>query len=329
MNVAVPFPSQQPSGYEWFDDEPVFDPRRHLQLEAPSDVVMLADFWYDDEEIATTATPVAISSPFRMLSDEGAAVLRDTARRLRIFARSAGDRVESAVRGGCYRSRWLRDLAVSPEVTEHLSTIYGTDVAPHPMPLHLGHLNYEPATIDTAIDKWHRDTLPLDYVLAVTDPATVQGGRFEYFVGTAHEAAELAAQGRRPPADRVVAPEFPAAGYAVALHGNMVVHRAGPLTAPGERISMVNGYVAMDPSCGDQSRTVDLLAVDDPEVLFAEWARFAAWRAGQRLEHLTESIEFGMDRDLVAIQLEEAVETVMSAARQMRETPSVTHHYEQ
>lgn len=328
MGVAVPFPPQQPPGYAWLDDEPVFDQSRHLQLETPDELVMLSDLGYGEQEISTTATPVALSSPFRLLSEEGAAVMLATARRLREFARSAGDRVESAVRGGCYRSRWLRDLSISPEVTDHLSAIYQTDVAPHAMPLHLAHLNYEPAQIDTAIDKWHCDTLPLDYVLAVTDPGTVQGGRFEYFVGTKHEAAELAADGRHPPADRVIAPEIPGPGYAVALHGNMVVHRAGPLTAVGERISMVNGYVAMDPSRDDQSRTADLVAVDDPAVLFTEWARFSAWRAGQRLEHLMESLKFGADRHDVAGQLEQAVAAVVAAAHQMREAQGTTHHYE-
>ena len=71
MGIAVPFPATQPRGYEWLDGEPAFDSARHLQLEAPDEVLMLADIGYDDAEIATKATPVALSSPFRMLSDEG------------------------------------------------------------------------------------------------------------------------------------------------------------------------------------------------------------------------------------------------------------------
>ena len=58
--------------------------------------------------------------------------------------------------------------------------------------------------------------------------------------------AELAAAGKTPPPERTVAPEFPGPGHAIALHGDMVVHRAGPLTELTERISMVNGYVALD-----------------------------------------------------------------------------------
>ena len=279
----MPFPTAQPAGYDWFDDEPAFDPARHLQLEEPHGVVMLADLGYDHAEIATKATPVAASSPFRILSDEGAAVMLEVARRLRAFARSAGNRIERMSRGGCYRSRWLRDLCTSPDVSDHLELIYGTAIAPHPMPVHLGHINYEPSSVDAAIDKWHHDTLPLDYVMAVTDPALVPGGRFEYFLGTKHEAASLAASDRTPPPESIVVPEFGGPGYAIALHGDMVVHRAAPLTTLTERISMVNGYVSLDTSQDDQSRTADLIIVDDHESLWTEWAKTAAWRSSGRL----------------------------------------------
>lgn len=98
---------------------------------------MLADLGYSKSEIATKATPVAATEPFQLLSDEGAEILLDTTRRLRPFARAAGDRIENMVRGGCYRSRWLRDLCTSPEITAHLSEIYGIPIAPHAMPVHL------------------------------------------------------------------------------------------------------------------------------------------------------------------------------------------------
>jgi hypothetical protein len=327
MGIAVPFPETQPPGYAWLDDEPGFDPARHLQLEEPADIVLLADLGYTEDEIATKATPVAASSPFRMLSDEGAQIMLDLARRLRTFATPAGDRIETMTRGGCYRSRWLRDLCVSQEVTAHLEGIYGIPIAPHAMPLHLGHLNYEPSRIEVAIDKWHHDTLPLDFVMTVTDPALVAGGRFEYFLGTKHEAAELAAAGHTPPPERTVAPEFQGPGYAIALHGDMVVHRAGPITELTERISMVNGYVALDTSRDEQSRSADLIAVDDPNALYAEWARFAAWRAQDRLTRLLEELPFEPDPTVVADRLDAAIADVARAADEMRAGARSLEHY--
>ncbi|MEM7272533.1 MAG: hypothetical protein AAF547_05585 [Actinomycetota bacterium] len=328
MSIAVPFPDRLPAGYRQPEDEPRFDPERHLQLEEPAAVVLLTDLGYRPDEIAGKATPVAASTPFRILSDEGAEVMLEIARRLRTHAARAGERIERTVRGGCYRSRWLRDLCTDQSVSDHLGRIYGIDIAPHPMALHLGHLNYEPSVTDQAIDKWHHDTLPLDYVLAVTDPATVPGGRFEYFAGTKEEAAALAAEGLTPPPERVVVPDVPGSGYAIALHGDMVVHRAGPLTAPGERISMVNGYVATDTSRDEQSRSVDLIGVDNPLLLWAEWAKMAAWRSKGRLETLIDDLPFTEDRDLVIDRLEQAVADVNRAIAEMRSEPVTPEHYE-
>ncbi len=327
MGIAVPFPDTQPAGYEWLDDEPPFDPARHLQLEAPSEIVMLADLGYDDAEIATKATPVAASSPFRVLSDEGAEILLATARQLRGFVSPANDRIENMLRGACYRSRWLRDLCISQEVSDHLEAVYGIEIAPHPMPLHLGHMNFEPNRIDTAIDKWHHDTLPLDFVLMVTDPADVDGGRFQYFTGTKAEAAELAARGETPPDDRVVTPEFPGPGYAIALHGDMVVHRAGPLATLAERISLVNGYVALDTSVDEQSRSADLISVDDPNALYTEWAKMAAWRSGDRLRRLVDDLPFTDDKDVVIDRLSDAIAEAQAAVEQMRAGEARLEHY--
>jgi len=289
---------------------------------------MLTDLGYQLDEIATTATPLAFSTPFRILSDEGAAVLLDTARRLRAFQTNGRDRIENMVRGGCYRSRWLRDLCLSSEVTEMMAEVYGAAVAPHTMPLHLGHLNYEPASLGDAVDKWHHDTLALDYVMMVSDPTTLPGGRFEIFLGTKHDAATLAAAGKRPPTDRVLVPDFPGPGWAIALHGNMVVHRGAPLDSAAERITMVNGYVSLDRSCDDQSRSRDLVGVDDPALLATEWTRHAAWRGVGRLQKLVDDLPFGIDNERAADRLEEAITDVQQAIRDLRADPIPTEHYE-
>lgn len=327
IKVAVPFPEVQPPGYEWFDNEPAFDPDRHLALQEPDDVIMLTDLGYSADEIATKATAIAATTPMRILSDEGAAQMLETARQLRPFARRAGDRIERTTRGGCYRSKWLRDLSTSPEVTAHLSKIYGVDVSPHAMPVHLGHLNYEPSQIDVSIDKWHHDTIALDYVMMVTDPALVHGGQFEYFQGTKHEAADLAATGDVPPPERRVAPDVPGPGYAIVLHGDMVVHRAAPVTAECERITMVNAYMSLDPLVDEQSRSRDLIPVDDHEVLWTEWAKFAAWRSHGRLGNLLESLDFTPDREVVIAQLEASVADVQRAISDMKTGEVPQEHY--
>ena len=80
-------------------------------------------------------------------------------------------------------------------------------------------MNFAPEATNKAVIEWHHDTLPLDYVMMVTDPASIHGGAFEYFAGTKSEAAEFAKRGLAPPRDRVVVPHFGGPGYANALHG--------------------------------------------------------------------------------------------------------------
>ena len=327
--AGVPQVIRQPLGFEWLDGEPVFDPAVDLQLEMPASVTTLAQLGYDEAEVRNKATAFAVSAPFRVLSKRGAQTMLEVSRRLKQFAYY--NQRNTSTRGGAFRSRWLRDLCTCPELTAHLSAIYGVEVAPHPMALQLGHLNYQPRELGKAIDKWHSDTLPLDFVMMVTDPATLRGGQFEWFMGTKAEAAELRSRGLTPSdvGERVRQPEFPAAGYAIALHGDMVVHRGAPLECQGERITMVNGYVATDTARDDQCRCKDLMVVDPPAVLFAEWARFAAWRSASKLRHIIDSIEFGTAAADVAAQLEDAIADARQAAAQMRSGPPETaEHYE-
>ena len=72
MTLAVPFPTTQPNGREWSDGESVVNAAQHLQLELPTERVMYSDLGYSANEIRSKATDFAVSSPFRVLSDEGA-----------------------------------------------------------------------------------------------------------------------------------------------------------------------------------------------------------------------------------------------------------------
>ena len=77
----------------------------------------------------------------------------------------------------------------------------------------------------------------------------------------------------------------------------------------------------------DQSRTADLIIVDDHETLWAEWAKMAAWRSRGRLRDLIEHLEFTSDRDAVVSQLESAVADVQRAIAEMQAGERMTEHY--
>lgn len=323
----IPFPRALPAGYEPLPEEPDYDPGRHLALEPPPATVRLAALGYDAAEIAACPSDFAVSAPFRLLSEEGVAALQQVARALERHAIDGG-RIQRLVRGGVYRSRFLRDLCLCPEVAAFVSEIAGTPLAPHTMPIQLGHLNYAPADLARAVDKWHHDTVGFDYVLMVSDPRRMQGGRFQYFRGTKREAAALAAAGRLPPDDRIVSPDFPGPGWAVLQQGNMVVHRGARLEMPAERITMVNAYVARDTAFADACRFADLKCVDPRHVLFTEWARHKAWLARGRLDRLIAELPYGEDRSAALAGLRAAAAELEAAIAEIAsdEAPELLHY---
>ncbi len=316
LNTPLPFPDRLPDGYHYQQETVKFDPAQHLQLEPPESILRLSDFGYTASEIEQCSTDFAVSSAVRLLSDEGVEVMLDIARSLKKHAVHC-ERIETMVRGGTYQSKFLRDFCMSHEVTEFVSEIFGTLVAPHSMPLHLGHLNYAPNDLDRAVDKWHHDTLDLDYVLMLSDPTQLQGGEFQYFLGTRDEAKELADQGQSIPTDKAVSPYFPGAGYAIVLHGNRIVHRATRLTQRAERITLVNGYVPLSPSVDDVCRFSDLTVVDPHHVLFTEWARHKAWLSMGKLQHLIDNLPYTDDRQTISEHLKRAISDVETAIEEI------------
>ena len=306
-----------PRGFERLADEPEFNPAQHLALEMPEVIESLSDFGYDEAAVADCPSDFAVTSVFRVLSDEGAACLRAVCDKLEAFTTSNA-RIERNVRGGVYRSRFLRDLCLSPDVTEFMSGIAQVPLAPHSIPHQLGHLNYNPLQVGKNVDKWHVDTLRYDYVMFVTDPQSVKGGAFQYYRGTKEEVARLTADGKSLPQDKIISPNMPGAGYAVLQQGNMVVHQAKGLEEEGRRITMVNGYVAANPRIEDYSRYDQLSLVDPAHIVTAEYARHEALRAHE----LINQAGFDENRDIYIQALREAARRLSQAANNIEKADS-------
>ena len=307
------FPDVLPKGFAPLEREPVFDPAKHLQIERPQEVLNLAQLGYSAQEIAACPSDFGVTSIFRVLSDEGAAAMLEVGRSLEQFCTSNA-RISRNVRGGVYRSKFLRDLCLSEEVSQTMSDIAGLPLLPHTIPHQLGHLNYNPKTVGENVDKWHCDTLRYDFVMFVTDPKSVQGGEFEYYKGTKAEVAALQKAGKPLDPAKIVAPDMPGPGYAVLQQGNMVVHRAKGLTAPGERITMVNGYVPRDVNFPDYSR-LDQLALADPmDVAASEYARHVQWMARERMQAAIEGFAFREDNAEMAREMQRFSQELSAAA---------------
>ena len=318
MAKALEFPKVFPDGFPALAREPAFDPARHLALERPEKIVSLWELGYAPEEIATCPTDLGITSCFRILSDEGAACLLEVARGLERHARGI-ERISRMVRGGAYQSRFLRDLCLSPDVAEWISEICGAAMVPHSIPHQLGHLNYNPLKLGENVDKWHVDTLRVDYVMFVTDPNAVEGGEFEYFLGTKHEVKALHDAGQALPPERAIAPRLPGPGYAVLQQGNMVVHRAKGLRRAAERITMVNGYVPSDTNVADYTRFDQLALADPAHVAAPEYARHAAWLGREQLQALIDEPLYNTDGAAIAARLEAVASYLAKAGNDIRE----------
>ncbi len=327
LNTPINFPNTLPDGYDYIEDEPSYDPNIHLDLEPPKESFSLFDLGYTSKEITKCPTEFAVSGTARLLSDEGVRVLMQSAQSLKKYSSSGGDRIQYLLRGCVYRSRFLRDLCLCPKVSEFLTKIYGIPVAPHSIPLHLGHFNFAPDDLSRAVDKWHTDTLGLDYVMMVSDPNKQVGGKFQYFLGTKKEAQEIKINNQSIPKDKIISPHFPGPGYIIVMQGNMVVHRGAKLEVPYDRVTMVNGYVPLGLESEDPSRFSDVKTVDPHQLLFPEWARHKAWLSRGKLNQLIEELPFTDDTDLIINELKSAIKDVETAIKDLSDTSEGKQNY--
>jgi len=275
---------------------------------------------------------LAVTSTFQLLTEEGVRDLRIVCEKLYKFHQTHV-RTADFVRGGVYRSKFLKDLSLNPKVTQFLSQLAETPLAPHTLPLHLGHINYAPKTLNTTIDKWHTDTVEFVYVVLISDPTTFEGGKFQFFKGVASQAKEIANQNNNTlPQKLVESPEFPRAGYAVFQQGSKVCHRASALSSIGERTTVVNAYVSRDMRFPDGCRIADLKGeyengYDPKEVLMTEWTRHKAWIAKSKLECLIKTVPFTSDATFLSEQLDEAMKEIEVAKKDLQDHEETLMHF--
>ncbi|MEO0336501.1 MAG: hypothetical protein AAF202_08905, partial [Pseudomonadota bacterium] len=303
-------PFRVPRGLPKLKTDRAFDPDRDLQLEEPEKVWNLTDFGYTREQQAKAPFPLAVTTPFRLLSDAGVEKLREIITELTSFRRQS-ERMANYIRGSLYYSEFLRGFCAHVDVNAFISKLAGREVRPHPMTLYQGHINLKPEDPKKEVDRWHTDTVLLDYVLMVTDPKSFKGGHFEYFQSTKAEAIRSLIKEDGLP--NVVKVEFPKAGYALLQQGNKVVHRANRVEAGNERTTMVQSFLPGDSEFIDVSKLNDCKKVDPPEYLFTEWARYKGLMAAEKLQKLTESLPYTTDKGEISNQLRMAIRDVEEA----------------
>jgi hypothetical protein len=316
------YPPTLPPGFAFPEGEDEFDPKKHLQLEAPERVFTMAEFGYTAEEVGQFPSPIAAAAPFRMLSDEGVSALQrsiDLCMPL-CTTSSAGD---PRLYFGAYQSRFMRDLTASTELLDFLSELYRTPIAAYTM-AHLGiqlNMGFQP---EVAISPWHHDSVSFVVALSMADLTNVDGGRFEFFVGTRDEGKRLVQGEGEVPDDRCVHPLL-LPGYAGTIQGSAVYHRAQPLRSEGYRNNAILSFAARDASYPDGNRTFFTanhrasygVKDESPDPSITDWARHAAWMTQARVGTLLEELPWSEDMPWLAQQLRQAIAPMTRAIERL------------
>jgi hypothetical protein len=130
---------QGPGGMRIVEGDVAWD-RRYLRLEPPAGVHTFAEFGQADEDVLLS--PVAVTEPFRILSDEGVAVALRVARELEKLA--VGDARSKRMRGCTYRSRFFDGMYRDPDLLSFLATLAQANLREHPVGHHQVQLNFAP-----------------------------------------------------------------------------------------------------------------------------------------------------------------------------------------
>lgn len=326
MRQALNFPKDSPSPYIRLQDEPLFDASRHLQLCTPDSTTSLAELGYSAAEISACLSPLAITSAFRVFSDEGLAVMQGLAQRMKSNRNDSlgtgNNRLGSFIRGAGYRSQFVRDFCQCPQLLAFLSDIADTPLAQHSVPAVACGINYAPEDITRAVDSWHVDSVAFDMVILLTDPTTFSGGEFQYFYGTRAEGEALiggsgeAGTTAELPSERVRTMDFCGGGWGFLQQGNKIFHRACRLQAPADRITMVPSFVTLE-SAADGTNVTNMSNWSDPGIC-AELARHRAWLACDELQRLIDDLPLDASAAQIAERLQTAVGGVTDFAEQLR-----------
>jgi hypothetical protein len=330
LTRPLSFPDHLPAEYELIEDGIDFDASTHLQLEMPERIWTLEEFGYDQASINICASPIAVTAPFRLLSDAGVDALHGVVSRLKSVSTSLeGARNPAHLAGGVYRSKFLKDFCACPQILEHMSTICGTTLAPHSMPSQQLYANYAPEDVSKAVDAWHYDGIGFDYVLMLSDPAKLKGGNFEYFQGSKFEIADMFGLKVQEvmygitedlPAERVIKAQFPAAGYAIFQQGNMVVHRAAKLLEPADRITLVPGLVSCDLATPDPTAKHIMPSYGEPGIV-SELARHSAWLAQAKLQNFIDTASLTDNSEQIQLALQDAIADISASLEYIKNPP--------
>ncbi|CAG8014733.1 unnamed protein product [Penicillium salamii] len=342
--------------------EDVFDPKVHLDYVPPSKKFTMKDLLL---EPSTTASSIAGTVPFSLLSAEGVRAYRRALFQKEVIDNSASSPFPGTLvlRDAAKRSKFINDFWTHPKTMAIVSEAVGVPLEVI-MPTEIGHTNiqvegntvtemtsnlkvepvveklelsaedrgYDPLKDKNSIIPWHYDSYPYVCVLMLSETEGMIGG--ETYIKKGDGDAQKV---RFPFIFRFqsnqlifyIHVEGPQLGHAVMLQGGEVCHLAARAKGVKERISTITSYHSKKPGIYDSSYITNVRPYADIDSLYPEWAEY-------RLRKLRDELTYFLDeenkkddpvreRKEIHNLIEQQIEYLQRTSRQMV-SPEHTKH---
>ncbi|CAI7605480.1 unnamed protein product [Penicillium glandicola] len=309
--------------------EQAFNPKVHLNYTPPSKKFTMQDLLLSQ---SSTASPIAGTVPFPLLSAEGVKAYRRA-----LFQKDVMNKCSSSpfpgtlvIRDAAKQSNFVNDFWTHPETMRIVSEAVGVPLE-IVMPTEIGHTNiqvegttitemasnlkvepevqklelspedltYDPLKDASAIIPWHYDSYPYVCVLMLSDTEGMIGGE-TYIKKGDGEAQKV---------------EGPQIGHAVMLQGGEVRHLAARAKGVKERISTITSYRSKMPNIYDSSYITNVRPYADTNSLYPEWTQYRFRKLRDELTHYLEGP--AQDRKNVQSFIDQQIDYLQRTSRQM------------
>jgi hypothetical protein len=288
-----------------------FDPSRHLSFSPPKEFYTLEQLGLSSEG---STSPVAITAPFPLLSEEGIKATRADLFRREILEKhrwkEAKDPNVYKLRGYAQAAPFVYDMWSSDAMLKSCSQAAGCELEVV-FDYEIGHINVQlppgkaksdadienllpPATPPKQraevektvaeeaanediqnVTSWHNDSYPWVCVVMLSDPTGMKGGETALRRG---DGSLLKVRG-------------PSMGSAVMMQGGLINHVALKALGDGERITMVTSFRPKDPHMPDSSNLGNVRKVSEKGALYSQWSVYRTEVLAKRAQILAERLK--------------------------------------
>ncbi|KAJ5322636.1 hypothetical protein N7452_010925 [Penicillium brevicompactum] len=316
-------------------EEDVFDAKVHLHYIPPSKKFTMEDL---NLESSPSASPVAGTVPFSLLSAEGVRAYRRALFRKEVIDNCASSPFPGTLvlRDAVKRSKFINDFWTHPETMKIVSEAAGVPLEVV-MPTEIGHTNiqvqgttiaemsgnlqvepsveklelsaedraYDPLNDTKSIIPWHYDSYPYVCVLMLSETEGMIGG--ETYIKKGNGEAQKV--------------EGPQLGHAVMLQGGEVCHLAARAKGVKERISTITSYRSKMPGVYDSSYITNVRPYADTSSLYSEWAHYRLRKMRDELTYLLEKAETeddpAQESNTIQTLIDHQIDYLQRTSRQM------------